>query len=284
MTDADSTPPVPDAILARAPTPRGSRSDDGHSSDDRHGGVGLFDASALNRTHDKAGLRSRGGIVVRSIEDRRRELVVARVRRALSLLASGSPLRSGVVADVGCEDGWIARGYAEQAAQTILVDVDPRMLARACESSIPRCRTVVADAAFEGAVAPSSVDVVVLSAILEHVRDPKAVLAAWAPALSDGGRFVVYVPADRPILALKRVLRATRLGFLVRGVSLDPAPGHVRTFSRRSLVRLLKPFGVLEELEFDPAVLGYAATVRVARRAGQRVATTEENASAEGKR
>ena len=59
-----------------------------------------------------------------------------------------------------------------------------------------------------------------------------------------------------------RLTGATRLGGLVRGVSLAPAPGHVRTFDRSSLVRLLKPFGVLEEVVFDPAVLGYAAVVR----------------------
>jgi SAM-dependent methyltransferase len=206
-----------------------------------------------------AGLRSRGGIVVRTIEERRKDLVAARVRRVLTLVPSGPC--SGVVADVGCEDGWIAQAYAAHAGETILVDVDPAVLGRA--TAIPRCRTVVADAATRDAVPRASVDVVVLSAILEHVVDPGAVLAAWAPALREGGRFVVYVPADRPILALKRVLRVARLAFLVRGVSLDPAPGHVRTFSRRSLVRLLKPFGVLEEVEFDPAVLGYAATVRV---------------------
>lgn len=232
-----------------------------------------LDASRLNRTHDMAGLRSRGGIVVRSIETRRRELVVARVRRAIVLSTSPSgpgASPSGVVVDVGCEDGWIAQGYAAHARETILVDVDPIVLERARAASIPRSRTVTADAAARGAVPPSSADVIVLSAILEHVSDPGAVLAAWAPALRDGGRFVIYVPADRPILTLKRLMRMTRLGFLARGVSLDPAPGHVRTFSRRSLVRLLKAFGVLEEVEFDPAVLGYAATVRVARIAAPR--------------
>lgn len=263
MTEPASTsPPVPDATLAPSPTPTGARRNRSSPA------VETTDASTLNRTHDMAGLRSRGGIVVRSIEDRRRDLVAARVRRALASAPAAS--RGGVVADVGCEDGWIARAYAEHALETILVDVDPCVLARAF--AIPRSRTVVADAASIGAVAPASVDVVVLSAILEHVPDPRAVLAAWAPALRAGGRFVVYVPADRPILALKRVLRLMRLRFLVRGISLEPAPGHVRTFSRRSLVRLLKPFGVLEEIEFDPAVLGYAATVRLDGQAASAVA------------
>jgi len=243
VTDADSTlQPVPDALLAPRP-----------DAQDRLGGLSAPDPAALNRTHDMAGLRARGGLVVRSIEDRRRALVAARVARC----------GGGVAIDVGCEDGWIASAYADRMTQTVLVDVDPAMLERARARAIPRARTLVADAAAVGAVPPASADVVVLSAILEHVADPRAVLGAWAAALRPGGRFVVYVPADRPILALKRALRVTHLARLVRGISLEPAPGHVRVFSRRALVRLLRPFGVLEELEFDPVCLGYAATVRV---------------------
>lgn len=242
MTDpAFDRPPVPPAVLApapAAPSPAATREA----------------VAALNLTHDMAGLRARGGLVVRSIEERRRALVVRRVRRA----------GGGVVVDVGCEDGWIAAGYAADARETILVDLDPSMLARARERGLPRARTVEADAAAPGVLPPGSADVVVLSAVLEHVARPAEVLAAWAPALRAGGRFVVFVPADGPILAAKRVLRVTGLHRLARGVSLAPAPGHVRTFTRRTLVRLLKPFGVLEEVEFDPAVLGYAATLRVA--------------------
>jgi hypothetical protein len=74
---------------------------------------------------------------------------------------------------------------------------------------------------------------------------------------------VAYVPADRPILAAKRVLRWSGVGRLVRGLSLDPAPGHVRTFGRRTFAGLLSRVGAIEELEFDPATLGYVAVVRV---------------------
>lgn len=241
MTDSTfDRPPVPPAVLAPSsdPAPPATRAS----------------VAALNRTHDMAGLRSRGGVVVRSIEARRRALVVRRVLRA----------GGGVVVDVGCEDGWIAEGYAAHVEATILVDLDPSMLERADRRGLPRARTLEADAAATGTLPAASVDVVVLSAVLEHVARPEAVLEAWAPALRVGGRFVVFVPADGPILAAKAVLRLTGLHRLARGVSLEPAPGHVRTFTRRSLVRLLRAYGVLEELEFDPAVLGYAATLRVA--------------------
>jgi hypothetical protein len=73
---------------------------------------------------------------------------------------------------------------------------------------------------------------------------------------------VIYVPADGPILFAKGVLKATRLGSLVKGLSLEPAPGHVQRFTRTSLVRLLAPFGDLLEVTFDPVALGYVAVLR----------------------
>jgi SAM-dependent methyltransferase len=209
--------------------------------------------AALNRTHDMAGLRARGGRVVRAIEERRRRLVAARVLRA----------RPRVVVDVGCEDGWLAEAYASRVGRTVLVDLDPAMLERARARALPRTTTVVADAAAPSPLPRGCADVVILSAVLEHVARPADVLASWSGALVEGGRFIVFVPADAPILACKRVLAATRLARLVAGLSTEPAPGHVVTFRRATLARLLNPFGAVEEIGFDPAVLGYVATVRV---------------------
>ena len=208
--------------------------------------------AALNATHDMAGMRARGGRVVRAIEARRRRLVADRVLRH----------HPRVVADVGCEDGWLAEAYAGRVEETVLVDLDPAMLARARAKALPRTRTLVGDATDPTLLGSARPDVVVLSAVLEHLHRPRLALVAAHAALRPGGRIVVYVPADRPILLAKRLLRTTRLSRWVPGVSLDPAPGHVRTFDRRSLVRLLAPFGAVEEVAFDPAVLGYAAVVR----------------------
>ena len=207
----------------------------------------------LNRTHDMAGMRARGGRLVRAIEERRRRLVASRVLRC-------SPR---VVVDVGCEDGWIAEAYAAPGRETVLVDLDPAMLERAAAKGLPGVRTLVGAATDPTLLPPGTADVLVLSAILEHVEEPWRVLQAMVPVLRPPGRVVAYVPADGPILVAKGILRWTGLSRLVPGVSLDPAPGHVRRFDRAQFARLLAPFGVIEEIEFDPAVLGYAATVRV---------------------
>ncbi len=213
-------------------------------------------ALALNRTHAMAGLRARGGRLVRWIEERRRRLVALRVLRA----------RPRLVLDVGCEDGWIAAGYADRVERVVLADLDPEALAASPLVGRPNVERVVADALEPGALrrhlGGARADVIVLSALLEHLHEPAAALRALAGLLAPGGVFVVYVPADRPILLLKRLLKLTRLGGLVKGLSLEPAPGHVQTFTRPRLRRLLAAQGALRALSFDPAALGYVAVLR----------------------
>ncbi len=217
---------------------------------------------ALNREHAMAHLRARGGRIVRAIEHRRRRLVAARVR-------AGPHARA---LDVGCEDGWMTEAWAGGCESLVLLDVDPVPLERAGRALAgrTRVRTVAADVtdveAVRASLRAASFDVVVLSALLEHLPEPDLALDALAPTLAPGGRLVVFVPADGPILAAKRILKTTGLGCLVKGLSLEPAPGHLRRFDRRALARLLGRHGQVAEITFDPAVLGYVGVVRRAGR------------------
>ena len=167
--------------------------------------------------------------------------------------------------------------WAGACASLVLLDVDPvplaarraraRGLDARCRAHGGRRRRPTRPRS-SAALAGASFDVVVLSALLEHLPEPDRALAALAPALAPGGRIVVFVPADGPILAAKRILRTTRLGALVRGLSLEPAPGHLQRFDRRSLAALLARHGRVTEITFDPAVLGYLGVVRRPRAGG----------------
>jgi SAM-dependent methyltransferase len=210
----------------------------------------------LNATHAMSGLRERGGALVRAIEERRR-LLVGGLVRALG------PRR---VLDLGCEDGWIAAGYADAVEELVLADLDESMLERSLVPDRPGVRRIVADATVPEplceALGEGWAQAIVLSALLEHLPDPASALRGLSPLLAPGGRFVVYVPADGAILLAKGVLRAARLGGLVPGLSLDPAPGHLHRFDRRRLVRLLATVGRVEHLRFDPVCLGWLAAAR----------------------
>ncbi len=211
---------------------------------------------ALNRTHAMGAWREGAGTLVRAIEDRRKRLVCDAVLRHAPRL----------VVDVGCEDGWVADGYASQVERLLLVDIDQHVLEACPLADRHNVETVVSDVtapeALDRALGRVRADVIVLSALLEHLPRPEDALHALTPMLAPGGRFVVYVPADRPILLLKRLLKATRIGALVKGLSLEPAPGHLHVFDRRAFARLLATHGEVESLRFDPVCLGYLAVLR----------------------
>lgn len=222
--------------------------------------------AALNDTHAMAQMRARAGRVVRAIEERRRRLVVRAIRRALPSQSAAS----GLVLDVGCEDGWIAEAYVDHVGHTVLCDLDARRLAASPLSQRADVTVLEDDAlaprALRSWLGSRRADVIVLSALLEHLPEPARALERLDRLLADGGAYVVYLPADGPILALKQVLKRTRLGGLIRGLPLEPAPGHLHVFDRRATRSLLACAGKLEHLHFDPLCLGYVGVVRKARR------------------
>ena len=211
----------------------------------------------LNRTHAMAMLRERGGRLVRHIESRRCDLIAGVVRR----------LRPELVVDVGCEDGFIAQRYVDEVGELVLADLDGEALAASPLASHPRVRLVETDATapreLDAWLGARRVDLVVLSALLEHLPDPHLALRSLTALVRPGGHLLVYLPADGPILFFKSVLKHTRLGGLVRGLSLEPAPGHLHRFHRKACQRLLAPYGRIRSLTFDPICLGYLALVRV---------------------
>ena len=255
MTPPDSDRPRMPASLAHAPVfppPRPAVRGE-------EAAVLAAQNAALNESHAMADYRARGGALVRGIEERRRRLVASRVLRARPRTNPDA----WTVVDVGCEDGWIAEAYAPRVRETILVDLDPAMLRRAEAKGLPRTRCVVGDATDPWVLPPATADVLVLSAVLEHLARPAEALRALARAVRPGGRVVAFVPADGPILAIKKLLHFTGLSVFARGVSMEPAPGHLQRFDRASFADLMRSAGDVEEVSFDPLVLGYVAVARV---------------------
>jgi len=86
-------------------------------------------------------------------------------------------------------------------------------------------------------VAPASVDVVRLSHVLEHIREPRSLLACVRRALKPGGVSVVLVPNYEPLSCLVRnlLLRCWPGQHDFRGEVYSPQ--HVLGFNLHSLER-----------------------------------------------
>ncbi|HYY58806.1 MAG TPA: methyltransferase domain-containing protein [Pyrinomonadaceae bacterium] len=182
-----------------------------------------------------------------------------RLRFVRRVIADAFPERDAQslrVLDVGC-------GNATQLALPLVgagfrltgVDTD--------ESSIERARSLAAgsdNARFvcgrvEQLPAGQSFDVVILSEVLEHLKEPAALLEASVGRMAEGGILIVTVPNGYGefemdswmfrALRLQRVVeRLVRNGREVVGATDNQECGHVQFFTRRRLARLFMQCGL----------------------------------------
>ena len=125
---------------------------------------------------------------------RRADAHVARYQYASELVRPGDS-----VLDASCGLGYGSSVLATNslARQVVGVDIDSRAIAYAndCYAG-ERTRFVVGDATKLAQFADASVDFITCFETLEHVHDPRSVLAEFQRILSPGGRIIASVPND----------------------------------------------------------------------------------------
>jgi 2-polyprenyl-3-methyl-5-hydroxy-6-metoxy-1,4-benzoquinol methylase len=157
------------------------------------------------------------------------------------------------VLELGCARGYMSRVLVERLGCTVTgVEVD----AEAADEARKACsRVVVADLDrldWTRELGRERFDVVVCADVLEHLRDPAAVLRALVPLLAPGGHVVASIPNVAHAAVLAELLEG-RFSYRPLGL-LDE--GHLRFFTRDSLYETFERAGLvishLERLELAP--------------------------------
>ncbi|MET0602534.1 MAG: class I SAM-dependent methyltransferase [Baekduia sp.] len=153
------------------------------------------------------------------------------------------------VLDVGCATGYLAAELSHRGCTVDGIEFDPV----AAQAARAHCREVVVGdleapfthAEVERMLAGARPDLVVCADVLEHLRDPWAVLAWLRTLLAPGGRAVVSVPNIAHWTARRALLRG-RFDYTDYGL-LDRT--HLRFFTRASAAELARRagFAVREE-------------------------------------
>ena len=143
------------------------------------------------------------------------------------------------VLDVGCGPGDVARALSERGCSVIAVEMDPC----AAEVARPHCeQLLVADAEtldFERAFTGDTFDAILFLDVLEHLRDPAAVLRRVAPLLGDRGELFASIP-NVTHGAIRLALVAGRFPYSETGL-LDRT--HLRFFDGPGVQQLFRESG-----------------------------------------
>lgn len=133
------------------------------------------------------------------------------------------------VLDLGCRDGALTHAYTA-GNEVVGVDADREALAEAEKLGI---QTHWADLDEPLPFDDASFDVVVAGELLEHLRDPRRLVADARRVLRPGGTFVASVPNAYRL--------KNRLRFLA-GRPPEDDPTHLQMFSRDEVRELLADF------------------------------------------
>ncbi len=171
----------------------------------------------------------------------------------------------GHILEIGCSGGYLAERMVAAGSTVTGVELDPLAAERAREFCD---QVIVGDTeAMELPFEPASFDAVVCGDLIEHLRDPGALLARVRPLLKPGGRLVLTTP-NVANWTIRLQLLFGRFRYTDRGI-LDRT--HLHLFTRATLAECLARAGYeLEVLDctVPVPVIGTPAIERVAHAIG----------------
>lgn len=186
---------------------------------------------ALAREHSIDAYYAHSALPIRLIEQRRLAIIEAML----------GPSDGLDVLEIGSGGGHVLARFPK--ARRVALDVSTAYLATAAKNLAghENVRFVHGEADTAG-FDPASFDRVICTEVLEHTRDPAAILAEIRRILRPGGVAVITVPNDPLILRLKGVVRRTPVGWLLRDkVSWGGDEYHLHVWTPAEFEALLTP-------------------------------------------
>jgi 2-polyprenyl-3-methyl-5-hydroxy-6-metoxy-1,4-benzoquinol methylase/chromosome segregation ATPase len=169
-------------------------------------------------------------------------------------LAALSVPPGAVVLDVGCGPGIVSRALAERGCRVYGIEVDSRKAAVARASCVEVAEADLETVSLPALFGGQRFDAILCLDVLEHLKNPLAVLSELRAMLAPGGAVLISVP-NVTHGALRLELLQGRFAYRNSGL-LDR--GHLRFFDARALADLVRDAGFSAE-----------TTLRVIRRLDQ---------------
>lgn len=173
-----------------------------------------------------------------------------------------------LVLDIGCGDGWIAKGITGKANKIIAIDISEEAIRRGREDNCDE-RIVYFLSSFEEFSYGDKFDVILAIDILEHVFNPVAFLEKVNSLLKEKGIIILRTPnVKRLTNYIKKLYRLIRL----KNTRIELIESHFQEYSYLEIHWMLKKtnFSIRKELtdslldiKYFPKILLNLPTVRI---------------------
>jgi len=141
------------------------------------------------------------------------------------------PEKGQLILDIGCNDGELSKQFKKQGNTVIGIEINPYLAEKAKEKLD---KVIIQDAEDSWQVLDNYFDIVVLSAVLEHVFDTDFLLEESYRVLKSDGHLIVAVPNIAVFGNRIKLLFGKPIDWI------DTYGEHIRAFTKPSLEALLK--------------------------------------------
>lgn len=150
-----------------------------------------------------------------------------------------------VVLEAGCGFSNMYKEEYKIAKHVIGVDIDAKYL----QMNDTLKEKIVADLSYMPQVKDSSVDIIISSWVLEHLKEPQKVFNEFARVLKKGGKVIFITPNGlNYILILNRIIpkwfRNKVARMLTKDLTVDPMPAFYRANTVGGITKLAKNAGL----------------------------------------
>lgn len=156
-------------------------------------------------------------------------------RKILLKLAATSKKR--IVADIGCEEGYLVRELSKDSKIAYGVDIDDNLLKKAKKRGKKNTCWIQSNI-HNIKLKNNTAHITICSCVLEHVPNLKKSMDELIRITKPNGRLVINVPNEKWVLFIKKFLNFTKLSFLLGKLSKEQAHGHIHIFNKKKLVQM----------------------------------------------
>jgi len=168
-----------------------------------------------------------------------------------------------IIADVGCEAGYLTERMIERCRSVYCIDIDKNMLEKAKER-IGNDRTQYVHSDIQNInLQDNLVDVAIAAEVLEHLPDPAVGIKELARITKPGGKIYISVPNEPLVLFIKSILSSMGMKWFMKNLNKELAIGHLKVFNKAYLTQICMGIVELERIFYNkPFYLNIFAIMR----------------------